>query len=103
MTEVLLFALIAVAGWLATSASLRMRALEHRAERAERRLGLLLDHLGVEEPEPAGLDEVRALLRDGRTIEAIKAYRGLTGAGLAEAKRAVDTLAQRERTRSASA
>ncbi|MEU6866333.1 hypothetical protein ABZ924_24260 [Streptomyces sp. NPDC046876] len=99
MTNVLLFALLAVAGGLAASTSLRTRALERRAERAERRLGLLLDHLGVEEPEPAGLDEVRALLRAGRTIEAIKAYRGLTGAGLAEAKQAVDALAQREHAR----
>lgn len=98
MTYALLLGLL-ITGSLAASASLRMRALEHRAERAERRLGLLLDHLGVDEPEPAGLDEVRALLRDGRTIGAIKAYRGLTGAGLAEAKQAVDALAQGERTR----
>jgi len=34
------------------------------------------------------------LLREGRTIEAIKIYRGLTGAGLKEAKQAVERLEQ---------
>lgn len=93
MTYVLLCALLATGGWIAATVSLRTRELERRAEAAERRLGLLLDHFGIEEPEPAGLDEVRDLLRAGREIEAIKAYRRVTGAGLAEAKRAVDALA----------
>ncbi|MCX5195960.1 hypothetical protein OOK31_19025 [Streptomyces sp. NBC_00249] len=91
-TLFLLLAVLATAGWITSTVTLRMRALEDRADRLERRLGLLLDHLGVEEPEPAGLDEVRALMRDGRTISAIKVYRGITGVGLAEAKRAVEAL-----------
>ncbi|MGW5347848.1 hypothetical protein [Streptomyces sp. HUAS TT3] len=92
-TLILLLAVLACAAWTASTVTLRTKTLERRAERAERRLGLLLDHLGIEEPEPAGLDAVRALLREGRTIEAIKAYRAATGAGLAEAKHAVDALA----------
>ncbi|MFD3547548.1 hypothetical protein ACFWUW_18425 [Streptomyces sp. NPDC058655] len=92
---VLWAAVIAVAAGITSTLALRIRRLERTADRAERRLGLLLDHLGVAEPEPAGLDGVRALLREGRTIEAIKAYRGATGAGLAEAKAAVEALEAR--------
>ncbi|MEU8432299.1 hypothetical protein AB0F18_05215 [Streptomyces sp. NPDC029216] len=91
-TLYLLLALLAVAGWITSTVNLRMRALQDRADRLERRLGLVLDHLGIEEPEPAGLDGVRALMREGRTVSAIKAYRQITGAGLAEAKQAVESL-----------
>lgn len=91
-TLFLLLALIATAASITSTVTLRMKALERRSERLERRLGLVLDHFGIEEPEPAGLDEVRALVRDGRTIEAIRVYRQVTGAGLAEAKQAVEAL-----------
>ncbi|OKK18432.1 hypothetical protein AMK16_19235 [Streptomyces sp. CB00455] len=92
MTYVVLFALIATGAWITSTVTLRTKALERRAERLERRMGLLLDHLGIEEPEQAGLEDVRALLRAGRTIEAIKVYRRLTGADLREAKTAVEAL-----------
>lgn len=92
-TLFLLLALIATASWITSTVGLRMKALERRAERAERRLGLLMEHFGIEEPEPAGLAEVRALVREDRTVEAIRVYRRATGAGLREAKEAVDALA----------
>ncbi|WP_327284591.1 MULTISPECIES: hypothetical protein [unclassified Streptomyces] len=91
-TIFLLLALIGTAAWITSTVTLRMKALERRSELLERRLGLVLDHFGIEEPEPAGLDEVRALVRDGRTVEAIRVYRRLTGAGLLEAKQAVEAL-----------
>ncbi|MFB6806657.1 hypothetical protein [Streptomyces sp. NPDC056387] len=91
-TLFLLLALLATAAWITSTVTLRMKALELRSERLERRLGLVLDHFGIEEPEPAGLDEVRALVRDGRTVEAIRVYRRVTGAGLLEAKQAVEAL-----------
>ncbi|MGW7314141.1 hypothetical protein [Streptomyces sp. NPDC054865] len=97
-TLFVLLAVLAAAGWITSTATLRSRALEDKVDRLERRLGLVLDHLGIEEPEPAGLDEVRALMRDGRTVSAIKAYRGITGSGLAEAKRAVEALDLAQRT-----
>ncbi|MDA5283492.1 hypothetical protein ACWGHM_19500 [Streptomyces sp. NPDC054904] len=97
-TLFVLLAVLATAGWITSTATLRSRALEDKVDRLERRLGLVLDHLGIEEPEPAGLDEVRALMRDGRTVSAIKAYRGITGSGLAEAKRAVEALDLAQRT-----
>ncbi|MGW0901476.1 hypothetical protein ACWD0G_31680 [Streptomyces goshikiensis] len=43
-------------------------------------------------PEPAGPDEVRALARDGRIVEAVRVYRRVTGADLREVKRAVEAL-----------
>ncbi|KJY21421.1 MULTISPECIES: hypothetical protein [Streptomyces] len=92
-TVFLLVMLIGTAGWITSTVSLRVKSLQLQAERAERRLALLLDHLGIEEPEPAGMDEVRALIREDRLISAIKSYRRITGAGLAEAKLAVEALA----------
>jgi len=40
--------------------------------------------------------EIRSLLADGRKIEAVKLYREQTGAGLAEAKEAVEALERDE-------
>ncbi|MBT1183860.1 hypothetical protein HET69_07480 [Streptomyces sp. CJ_13] len=91
-TLYLLLALIGTAAWITATLSQRMKALERRADRLEHRLGLVLEHFDIEEPEPAGLDEVRALARDGRTIEAIRVYRRVTGADLREAKQAVEAL-----------
>ncbi|MGW1516170.1 hypothetical protein [Streptomyces sp. NPDC002287] len=92
-------AVVVVAGWTVSTLTLRMRALQARADRLERRLGLVLDHLGIEEPEPAGLEAVRALAREGRTVAAVKSYREITGAGLAEAKQAVESLDLAPRSR----
>lgn len=43
----------------------------------------------------ASMDDVRALARAGRKLEAIRLFRQLTGQGLAEAKAAVDQLGGR--------
>lgn len=48
-------------------------------------------------------DEVRTLLTGGRKIEAIKVYREATGAGLAEAKDAVERIERGDAVRIASA
>ncbi|MBC8043781.1 MAG: ribosomal protein L7/L12 [Rhizobacter sp.] len=40
------------------------------------------------------MPEIEQLIRQGNQIEAIKRYRDLTGAGLKEAKDAVDALAK---------
>jgi ribosomal protein L7/L12 len=63
-----------------------------RLARVERKLDALLDHLGVEVPEPHLL-QVETMLRQGKNVQAIKAYREATGAGLREAKEAVDRMA----------
>ncbi|MEU7600140.1 hypothetical protein AB0B78_02080 [Streptomyces sp. NPDC040724] len=92
-TVFLLVMLIGTAGWITSTVSLRVKALQLKADRTERRLALVLDHFGIEEPEPAGMDEVRAHIAADRQISAIKTYRQITGAGLAEAKLAVEALA----------
>ena len=58
--------------------------------RVERKLDRLLAHLGID-PHPPLSDRVKELARAGHKIEAIKALRDETGAGLADAKTAVDS------------
>jgi ribosomal protein L7/L12 len=89
----LLGLMIVLAAGVAGTAS-----VERKIGRMERRMGLLeakldsvLENLGVTQPEPH-LDEVKALLRQGNKIQAIKAYRDRTGADLKEAKRAVERM-----------
>ncbi|MGD9689353.1 MAG: hypothetical protein AB7K52_07910 [Phycisphaerales bacterium] len=64
-------------------------ALLFRLARVERKLDALLAHLQVP-VEGDDFDDIRALIAEGRKIEAMKLYRERTGAGLAEAKDAVD-------------
>jgi ribosomal protein L7/L12 len=47
---------------------------------------------GIPRLAAPNLDQVRALKRQGKLIQAIKMYRELTGAGLKEAKDAVESL-----------
>lgn len=67
-----------------------------RAEnnRLERKLDAILVHLGVEFPDmsPELRQEIQQLVNQGKKIEAIKLYREQTGAGLKEAKDAVESL-----------
>ena len=58
----------------------------------ERSVGRIAIHLGIDVTKPAEMSErVKELARDpARKIEAIKAFRDETGAGLAEAKGAVE-------------
>ncbi|MCU7723802.1 hypothetical protein ODJ79_08765 [Actinoplanes sp. KI2] len=56
----------------------------------QRRLDLVMNHLGIAAPEEA---EVVHHLENGRMIEAVRAYRKHTGASLLEAKQAVDRIA----------
>ena len=69
------------------------KEFSHRLNRLEDKVDLLLKQAGLEEPPLPRQDEVVALVRAGKKIEAIKVYREATGVGLAEAKRAVEQLA----------
>ncbi|MER8005174.1 MULTISPECIES: ribosomal protein L7/L12 [unclassified Streptomyces] len=70
----------------------RISRADKRVARVERKLDLIIAHLGIDASEPWN-DEVTALLRDGKKIQAIKVYREATGADLREAKEAVERLA----------
>jgi ribosomal protein L7/L12 len=66
-----------------------------RLARVERKLNALLGHFNIDHaPGSSMSDRVRELARDpSKKIEAIRAYREETGARLADAKRAVEDLA----------
>lgn len=57
--------------------------------RLERKIDALMASLGVEAAKDK-MDDIRALAAAGQKIEAIKLYRERTGAGLADAKAAVE-------------
>lgn len=73
----------------------RLVRADRRVARVEEKLDLVLDHLGLRPQEDPRLEEVTGLLRAGQRIQAIKTYRQITGAGLKEAKVAVDRMAGR--------
>ena len=89
MLPLLLVALVIAGG--------RRGAVDREARRlaaVERKLDLIMTHLGIREPEPDAPGEVLQELLAGRKIHAIKAYREATGVGLKEAKDAVELLAR---------
>jgi ribosomal protein L7/L12 len=64
-----------------------------RLRRIERKLDRILSQLGIapDDESVTGLsDAVRRLADAGKKVEAIKAYRDETGAGLREAKEIID-------------
>jgi ribosomal protein L7/L12 len=87
---VLLYLLIAVSV-LWGSTETRARRIDRRAARLERKVDLLLAQLGVQDVDSAH-DQVAALVRRGKNIQAIKLYRDITGADLVEAKNAVERM-----------
>jgi ribosomal protein L7/L12 len=66
-----------------------------RIEEVERKLNLVLTHLGIDPTaQVAASSHVMSLAADPRKrIEAIKAYREQTGAGLKEAVAVIDKIA----------
>jgi len=72
-----------------------------RIDELERKVEFLMRHLGLDvrysTGGPPGDAEIERLIRDGRKIEAIKAYRESTGLGLKEAKDAVEAIERRLR------
>lgn len=69
----------------------KLRRADRRMAELERKIDLIAEHLGVRTESPE-LEKVTALLRAGKKIQAIRAYREITGAGLREATLEVDRL-----------
>ncbi|MFE7773506.1 ribosomal protein L7/L12 [Streptomyces sp. NPDC057445] len=91
MDIAVLLLLIVVVGILSGSLETRLSRMDRKLSRLERKVDLVLDHLGIHETDPQ-LDQVAALVREGKKIEAIKVHRKITGDGLKEAKDAVERL-----------
>jgi ribosomal protein L7/L12 len=67
------------------------RSNRARLIRLENKLDMLLRHFGTDPETATGLSaEVRRLAGEGKKIEAIKVHREQTGAGLKDAKDAVE-------------
>jgi ribosomal protein L7/L12 len=77
-----------------SAAARRQRDTAVRLARIERKLQLVVDHLGIAEADPA-LPDVLRHLENGKKIHAIKAYREATGESLRDAKDAVERMAER--------
>jgi hypothetical protein len=71
---------------------LEIYQLKSAVRKLEAQLDSIRERLGIIEPLRVSA-EVAGLLQAGRKIEAIKVYRQATGAGLAEAKAAVERIA----------
>ncbi|MEY9992852.1 ribosomal protein L7/L12 [Streptomyces sp. V4I8] len=77
--------------WGVMTIQSRISQADRRVARVERKLDLVIDHLGLNAQDPR-MGEVEALVRNDKKIQAIKVYREITGVGLKEAKDAVDRL-----------
>ncbi len=69
-------------------------ALRARVAELENKLDFIYKRLGIEYVDNPGSVDPRliALIKQGNKLEAIKVYRELTNADLAEAKRAVENI-----------
>lgn len=84
----------------------RVDFLQRQVHELEELVTQLADRAGVGETElmsmrgqvePGITPQIRQLVAEDRSIEAIKAYRQETGAGLKDAKDAIDALRDRQR------
>jgi len=87
-----LAATVVCVGLVASVLERKLAQMDRRLSRIERRLDAVISQLGI--PLFQGeLDKVAALVQQGKKIQAIRTYRQLTGAGLKEARDAVETMA----------
>jgi len=83
-------ALVAAAEWPIYALHQRVQALERRVKRTQELLGKVADRLGV--PEDPLETEIRQLLAQGKTVQAIQRVREVRGLTLKEAKEFVDSI-----------
>ncbi|PZV13067.1 MAG: hypothetical protein DCF20_16110 [Pseudanabaena sp.] len=76
--------------WVILSLQSSIRRLEQKIKRIDLSLSLLLNRMEIEIPSQLS-DQVKQIALDPyRKLEAIKLYRGETGASLVEAKEAIE-------------
>jgi len=90
MPEPTFWIALASLGFLMVLAIVQGR-IKDQLGRLERKVDRLLKSAGGDVAALTN-EEIAALIREGKKIEAIKAYRELTGAGLAEAKNYIESL-----------
>jgi ribosomal protein L7/L12 len=82
---------VLILGLMLSGVESKLKRTERKLNGVQRKLDAVLEHLGVRDEVP-GLEPVAEFLRQGKTIQAIKAYREATGADLVEAKQAVERM-----------
>ena len=78
-----------------SNADREIAELKRRVTQLEAQMAFLLRNLGIEHPRPSTWEaspEIVALVRQGKTEEAIKLFRQETGASLKDAKTFIETL-----------
>ncbi|WP_459502289.1 hypothetical protein [Bacillus sp. C1] len=74
----------------------KMKQMEKRTDarlkRIENRVELITKQMGIKEVEPEINKELRQLVKDGKTVAAVKKTREVFGYSLLEAKEYVDSL-----------
>ncbi|MBT3164620.1 hypothetical protein HTV80_16090 [Streptomyces sp. Vc74B-19] len=88
-TAILFLTCVVILG--VASIQTRQSRSDRRVARVERKIDQVMRHLGLDEEVPRK-DEILALVRDGKQVQAIRLYREATGADLVEAKQAVDRM-----------
>ncbi|MET8679626.1 ribosomal protein L7/L12 [Streptomyces sp. NPDC004647] len=92
--DIAVYLLIPLVGLLGATIERKLGRIDRRIARVERKVDLVMGHLGIRDADPE-MDQVGALLLDGKKLQAIKVYREVTGAELKEAKDAVERMATR--------
>ena len=91
VSDILLIILMLL--WIVAIPRMYQSQDRQRIARLERKIDLVLAHLGIEDrAHAAALSEVKRLAHSGQKIDAIKMYREATGVGLKEAKDAVEAM-----------
>lgn len=68
-----------------------LRRAEWRLSRLDRKMDIVIRHLGLQFEDKAA-EMVRPLLLAGKKVDAVKEYRRITGAALNDAKQAIDAI-----------
>ncbi len=95
-SELVVWMILLLTCYLVWVAGRQVDLLDRRSQETDRKLNLILNHLGLS-PEQATPPMVTELLRAGRKIEAIKTYQKATGADLAEAIKKVERIARNQK------
>ena len=89
--EIAVYVLVVAVGLLSGAVDHRLKKIDRRLARLEGEVDRVYAELGMRGSRHAP-EEARRLARDGKKIQAVKAYRQATGAGLKEAKDAVERM-----------